>query len=126
MTSFTTFYITLLVLFAVVYSSPLQIRDVFVPPVLYPHSGTVWKVGESQTVTWNVSNAPAQITNTLGSVVLAKAGIENWQHPLASGFNILDGHVKITVPQVVYGTDYAIVVFGDSGNYGEQFTIKKS
>ena len=27
-------------------------RDVYVPPVLYPNSTTVWKVGEKYNVTW--------------------------------------------------------------------------
>jgi len=121
-----TFYLILLALFATVTSAPLRIRDVFVPPVLYPHSGTVWKVGDKHNVTWDVSNPPKQITNNIGRVVLAKAGIEDWEHPLADGFNILDGRVNITVPAVVDGSDYAIVVFGDSGNYGELFTITSS
>lgn len=33
--------------------APLK-RDVFVPPVLYPRAGTVWKVGEVHNVTWYV------------------------------------------------------------------------
>ena len=27
-------------------------RDVFVPPVLYPHAGTVWYSGQRHNVTW--------------------------------------------------------------------------
>ena len=27
-------------------------RDVFVPPVLYPHAGTVWYKGQTHNVTW--------------------------------------------------------------------------
>ena len=27
-------------------------RDVFVPPVLYPHAGTVWTKGQRHNVTW--------------------------------------------------------------------------
>lgn len=30
-------------------------RDVFVPPVLYPHAGTVWDKGQRHNVTWCVS-----------------------------------------------------------------------
>jgi hypothetical protein len=42
--------------FALVASAPtpLQERDVFTPPVLYPHAGTVWKVGQYHNVTWYV------------------------------------------------------------------------
>ena len=29
-------------------------RDVYDPPVLYPNSSTVWKVGEKYNVTWYV------------------------------------------------------------------------
>ena len=29
-------------------------RDVFVPPVLYPHNGTVWTKGQHHNVTWYV------------------------------------------------------------------------
>lgn len=61
--------------------------------------------------------------------------------PLAIGFNILHGRQEVTIPaDAEPGTDYAIVcklnilvsgmlcsecssVFGDSGNYGETFTI---
>ena len=31
-------------------------KDVYVPPVTYPTNGTVWTVGEVQTVTWSVLN----------------------------------------------------------------------
>ena len=64
------------------------------------------------------------------------------EHPLATGFSLLDGFVTVQCPDVVAGNDYAIVcecslrvytaerrsdvshtVFGDSGNIGEDFTI---
>ena len=32
----------------------LEKRDVFVPPVLYPHAGTVWTKGQRHNVTWCV------------------------------------------------------------------------
>ena len=47
-------------------------RDVYVPPVLYPHSGTVWKVGQTYSVTWDNSNPPHQITNPIGQIYLRK------------------------------------------------------
>ena len=31
---------------------PLNKRDVFVPPVLYPNSETIWVVGDRHNVTW--------------------------------------------------------------------------
>jgi len=62
---------------------------------------------------------------------------------LADGFNILDGQVKITVPWVDDSDDYQLVrecrgillvdatndplpVFGDSGNWSQEFTIKST
>jgi hypothetical protein len=32
----------------------IEKRDVFVPPVTYPHAGTVWKFGQKHHVTWYV------------------------------------------------------------------------
>ncbi|KAH9924669.1 uncharacterized protein BXZ73DRAFT_91242 [Epithele typhae] len=113
----------MLSLFAIVSAFPLVVRDVFVPPVTSPTSGDVWIVGTQQTVTWDISNAPQQITNPKGEVVLAKGGLLDIDHPLASGFDILDGSVNVTVPEVDAGTDYTIVLFGDSGNDSANFTI---
>lgn len=33
-------------------AAELDTRDVFVPPITYPHAGTVWKVGQRHNVTW--------------------------------------------------------------------------
>ncbi|KAI0074133.1 hypothetical protein K474DRAFT_1665793 [Panus rudis PR-1116 ss-1] len=102
----------------------LQTRDVFVPPVTYPHAGTVWKIGQRHNVTWDTSGAPVNITNKIGSIVLAKGdrliGLAN---RLAKGFDILDGRVEVTVPDVTPADDYAVVLFGDSGNFSPHFTI---
>ncbi|KII86653.1 hypothetical protein PLICRDRAFT_43293 [Plicaturopsis crispa FD-325 SS-3] len=125
-TSFTTLCLTFLALLAMAFAAPVQLgaRDVFVPPVTYPHTGTVWKAGARHNVTWDTSNPPKQITNPNGTVVLAKAyRLKDLDHPLASGFSILDGRVEITVPDVAPGDDYEIVLFGDSGNYSQNFTI---
>ncbi|ESK95823.1 hypothetical protein Moror_12435 [Moniliophthora roreri MCA 2997] len=115
----------LAVVFVLVTSAPLAKRDVFVPPVLYPHAETVWRVGDLHNVTWDTSNPPAQITNQNGSIVLAKNGRLLLNNPgyLAKGFPILNGRQEIQVPNVEPGDDYTIVVFGDSGNHGERFTI---
>lgn len=42
---------------------------------------------------------------------------------IATGFNLTDGHVEITVPFVTPGCDYQINLFGDSGNFGPTFII---
>ena len=53
MTSFMNgFVLFFLGLCAVVSAVPMLKRDVFVPPILYPKAGTVWKVGQRHNVTW--------------------------------------------------------------------------
>ncbi|TDL17219.1 hypothetical protein BD410DRAFT_794518 [Rickenella mellea] len=110
----------------------LESRDVWDPPVLYPHAGTVWFVGQFHNVTWDTSNPPADgdITDPTGMISLIKggtplAGVGGPYDPLAKGFSILDGRHQIQVPDVEPGDDYAVVLFGDSGNIGQQFTILK-
>ncbi|KAJ8080420.1 hypothetical protein PM082_017253 [Marasmius tenuissimus] len=105
-------------------SAPLAPRDVFVPPVTYPHRGVVWYSGQRYNVTWDVSNPPKQITNLRGAVVLAKNRRLLLDHYLADGFDIRDGIVEVKVPNVSTGDDYSVVVFGDSGNFGQTFSIK--
>ncbi|KAL0069876.1 hypothetical protein AAF712_003146 [Marasmius tenuissimus] len=123
-------------------SAPLAPRDVFVPPVTYPHRGVVWYSGQRYNVTWDVSNPPKQITNLRGAVVLAKnrrlllgkqyvptesdwpLTLPEQDHYLADGFDIRDGIVEVKVPNVSTGDDYSVVVFGDSGNFGQTFSIK--
>ena len=94
MTSFpNTLVLFFLALLAIVSAAPMLKRDVFVPPIEYPHAGTVWKVGQKHNVTWYVylihriigdllmvysrstADAPAQITNSQGMVVLVKQGL---------------------------------------------------
>lgn len=145
--TFTTFFLTLFALFTLGASVPISPRDVFVPPVLYPNAATVWKVGNHHNVTWyvvssvlsskvthpiyhrNVTDAPEHITNPVGQIYLAKAGIINLgmsrsveefpsplttmsyllDDPLAKGFNITNGRQEIKVPDVTPGSDYTIV-----------------
>ncbi|KAI0647635.1 hypothetical protein C8Q79DRAFT_907093 [Trametes meyenii] len=100
----------------------LEKRDVFVPPVLYPHAGTVWSKGQRHNVTWDLSNAPVNITNSIGTILLRKGDLAT-PVVLAHGFNIRLGRIEVTVPWVVPDSDYSIVLFGDSGNFSPQFTI---
>ncbi|KAL1945505.1 hypothetical protein VTO73DRAFT_2356 [Trametes versicolor] len=44
---------------------------------------------------------------------------------LADGFDILLGRIEVTVPWVFEGDDYSVVLMGDSGNWGQEFTIKQ-
>ena len=81
-TSFTLYAIfltifTLIGLFTV-QASPipdLERRDVFTPPILDPHEGTVWKSGEERTVVWDASNPPAILTNPIGRIMLRKGDL---------------------------------------------------
>ncbi|KAF9485511.1 hypothetical protein BDN70DRAFT_770384, partial [Pholiota conissans] len=100
----------------------LESRDVFVPPITYPHAGTVWKVGEHHNVTWDISDRPVNITNGVGQIMLRTGGLTT-PVILASGFNILDARTTVVVPWVLNGNDYQLVLFGDSGNFSPKFTI---
>ncbi|KAG7445081.1 uncharacterized protein BT62DRAFT_995051 [Guyanagaster necrorhizus] len=110
-------------LVASVLSTPIHIsRDVYVPPVTYPVAGTVWTVNTTQTVTWDVSDPPVNITNRYGEIRLREGDLLT-PLVLADGFDILLGQQEVTVPWVLEGADYSIVLFGDSGNWSPDFTI---
>jgi len=105
----------------------LVLRDVWVPPIITPAASTVWKAGGTYEVTWDTSTKPAQVTNPKGQVVLSKAGRLDIDHPLASGFELKDGKVSVTIPaNTAPADDYAIVLFGDSGNASPKLSIKAS
>lgn len=62
----------------------------------------------------DTSNAPTQITNGLGRVVLQRGCATQGEScvtvgTLASGFNITDGTVEIEVPMTLPNEDYFIV-----------------
>ncbi|GJE91589.1 hypothetical protein PsYK624_077390 [Phanerochaete sordida] len=103
-------------------------RDVWSPKITSPTGKTVWIAGTNVTVTWDTSNQPADITNPVGKVLLGHVedGTDEHldvDHPLADGFDIRAGKVQVTVPNVSPGSDYIIVVMGDSGNKSPTFTI---
>ncbi|KAF7311154.1 hypothetical protein MKEN_01016600 [Mycena kentingensis (nom. inval.)] len=100
-------------------------RDVFAPPITSPTTGTVWRSGETQKVTWDTSAAPANITNPIGFILLRKADVST-PLILGQGFKLLDGEVEVTVPDVLEDSDYSIVLFGDSGDISPDFTIEGS
>ncbi|KAJ7486046.1 hypothetical protein B0H11DRAFT_1904557 [Mycena galericulata] len=110
--------------------APLARRSVYSPPITKPDSSTKWAVGTEVDVTWSTSNAPQSITNREGKIVLGylEAGDPSEHldlaHPLAQGFDIMDGHQAITVPHVPSGSNYIIVLMGDSGNRSPEFTIE--
>jgi len=124
-TVFTNFSVFSLSVLSLVNSSPLAItsRDVYVPPILSPTSDAVWTIGTVQTVTWNVSNPPAQITNPVGQILL-RQGDRTTNIVLAGNFSILLGSINVTVPSVSPAADYSVVLFGDSGNFSPTFSIE--
>ncbi|KAJ7277492.1 hypothetical protein C8J57DRAFT_1466028 [Mycena rebaudengoi] len=96
-------------------------NDVFVPRILTPAAGTVWESFQRQNVTWDTSNVPSTISNR-GFILLASDGRE-FPFILALDFDLRAGFVELTVPHVIAGSDYQIVLFGDSGNLSPKFTI---
>ncbi|KDQ62596.1 hypothetical protein JAAARDRAFT_189894 [Jaapia argillacea MUCL 33604] len=114
---------------AFVQAAPLRSRDIWDPPVTSPSAATIWNVGETQTITWDTSTKPSLVTSYVGQAVLGylQDG-DPGEHlmldpPLASGFNLTDGKVQITVPNVPPRSTYIVVLMGDSGNASPQFTI---
>ncbi|TFK39038.1 hypothetical protein BDQ12DRAFT_604579, partial [Crucibulum laeve] len=127
MLAFTTlclsFFLSIAHAFPLAQLTSLAQRDVFVPRITSPNADTVWPVGTKQTVTWDISNIPKQITNPIGKVILGH--MENDNNPLAQNFNLTAGKVQITVPDVPPRDDYIIVLFGDSGNSSPSFVITR-
>ncbi|KAI0737540.1 hypothetical protein C8Q80DRAFT_1211723 [Daedaleopsis nitida] len=105
------------------YATPaVDKRDLWVPAITYPQLGTVWHSGESQKVTWDISNPPASVSDPTGMITLRKGGIAQGI-TVADGFPLAAGQVEVTVPGVLSGDDYQLVLFGDSGNVSPMFTI---
>ncbi|KAJ7784373.1 hypothetical protein B0H16DRAFT_1876838 [Mycena metata] len=127
MSPFTSLCIFLLFSVVAILAAPLDSRTVFDPPITSPTAQTVWKVGSVETVTWNATGIPAGVTGKimLGFLSSTSEG-EHLSDTLASGFNLTDEKVDVTVPQVATGTQYIIVLFGDSGNFSPTFTIQGS
>ncbi|KAJ3762404.1 hypothetical protein EV360DRAFT_35793 [Lentinula raphanica] len=116
----------LFALFLVVHAHPVSLiaRDVAVPQILTPTAGDTWVIGDTQSVTWNVSSLPAQITNPVGQILLRKGELtQNGMLTLAGNFSIRAGNVSFIVPSVTPDDDYSIVLFGDSGNFSPEFSI---
>ncbi|KZV84423.1 hypothetical protein EXIGLDRAFT_753845 [Exidia glandulosa HHB12029] len=124
---FTTSFTTLLSVLtaSTVLAAPVQEsrRDIWSPHIIYPHEGTVWQLGARHNVTWDTSDAPANISNA-ALIFLRKGNTTFSNDTLASGFDLRAGRTEITVPSdFAPGTDYRVVLFGDSGNWSPQFTI---
>ncbi|KAJ7589537.1 hypothetical protein C8J56DRAFT_860222 [Mycena floridula] len=99
-------------------------NDVWDPKITSPVTGTVWVIGTRVNVTWSLDDEPANVSNG-GKIVLRKAGKVTTVGDLTPAFNLkaADGFFELTVPVVIPGNDYEIILFGDSGNISEDFTI---
>jgi len=73
-------------------------------------------------VTWQVAEPPIQITHPIGRILLRK-GEHTLNVTLADNFDILSGAISVTVPDVVPGDNYRVVLFGNSGNWSPPFSI---
>ncbi|KAI0357431.1 hypothetical protein OH77DRAFT_1494814 [Trametes cingulata] len=111
--------------------APLHLanRDAVSPPITNPTAQTVWRVGETQMVTWDVAalnGAPP--SNPLAKIILGTLTPDGEEHlmfdtPLVSGFPILGGNVSLTVPPVPSGSNYIVCLFGSSGDISPAFSI---
>ncbi|KAJ4497100.1 hypothetical protein C8R41DRAFT_736494, partial [Lentinula lateritia] len=121
------FFVAVFALLALIHAHPVSLiaRDVYVPEILTPIAGDTWVIGNTESVTWNVSSPPAQITNPVGQILLRKGDLtqNGMCMTLAGNFSILTGNVSFIVPSVTPDDDYSIVLFGDSGNFSPVFSI---
>lgn len=90
------------------------------PTITFPTAGAVWIGGTTHTVTWSLRGEPTELTDKTGVLYLEHNGIIDVDHPLASGFSMLAGHVSITMPFVLAG-EYRLVLLGDSGDQSPVF-----
>ncbi|KAI9063610.1 hypothetical protein FKP32DRAFT_1676313 [Trametes sanguinea] len=117
-----------IVSFAAVAFAQIQSHDPN-PPVINPHSSTVWTVGDTETVTWSTTgiivNDPAGRPLS-GKVVLGYLTDDAqflWQaQPLAQGFLLSEKQTQVVVPNVPTGK-YFIALEGDTGNWSQNFQI---
>ncbi|KAJ3896311.1 hypothetical protein GG344DRAFT_36976 [Lentinula edodes] len=123
-TTLNIFFVAVFALLALIHAHPVSLiaRDVFVPEILTPIAGDTWVTGNTESVTWNVSSPPAQITNPVGQILLRKGDLTQ-NVTLAGNFSILAGNVSFIVPSVTPDDDYSVVLFGDSGNFSPVFSI---
>lgn len=101
-----------------------EARDVWTPQLTKPAAGDVWESGKTYTVRWNTDDAPVNITGggNNGFILLRSGDLET-PVILKYGIHLRDGHVRVKAPDVFTANDYSLVLFGDSGNWGPQFTI---
>ncbi|KIY63615.1 hypothetical protein CYLTODRAFT_446504 [Cylindrobasidium torrendii FP15055 ss-10] len=105
-------------------ATPVGPLDIWTPTITNPTTATVWTVGQTVEVTWATDDAPENVSNG-GEVVLGK-GTNFLYNVIVDHFDLkaANGAITITVPEVEAGDDYFVVLFGDSGNASDKFTIE--
>jgi hypothetical protein len=105
-----------------VIASSGQILDVWVPRIITPNASTIWTEGQQYNVTWDTSDAPANISN--GAAVVFGENNTLTDKVLASGFDLRQGWINVTCPDdVTPGDNYTVILFGDSGDESKPFKI---
>ncbi|KAJ3550383.1 hypothetical protein NMY22_g521 [Coprinellus aureogranulatus] len=95
---------------------------VFVPHITAPVANDQWTIGSVQTVRWDISDAPSEISNPEGSIFLREVLTQKLRL-LDDGFSILDGAHNITVPVNVPTGPFNIVLVGSLDNLSPTFFI---
>ncbi|EJF66904.1 hypothetical protein DICSQDRAFT_47682 [Dichomitus squalens LYAD-421 SS1] len=100
-------------------------RDVWSPEIFSPNARDVWTAGSTVAVRWDTADPPGEVTSYAGRVLLGRSSVTDVcaEHPLAEGFNLTQGSVKVKVPAVKPSNHYFVVLIGDSGNRSPSFTI---
>jgi len=97
--------------------------DVWVPTITSPVKGTKWVIGTEVNVTWSTAGEPTNVSNG-GRIVLAQNQREIMNISDPFDLAAADGCKTVTVPNVTPGHNYQVVLFGDSGDISQSFTIE--
>ncbi|KAJ3513104.1 hypothetical protein NMY22_g15140 [Coprinellus aureogranulatus] len=98
---------------------------VFIPHITAPAANDQWPIESVQTVRWDVSDAPSEISNPEGSIFLREVLTQKLRL-LDNGFSILDGAHNVTVPVNVPTGPFNIVLVGSLDNLSPTFSIVES
>lgn len=73
---FTNAFAALLLSASAVLAAPVHLtaRDVWVPKIFQPTATTIWQVGGTYDIEWDLSQKPVNVTNPVGTVYLSKNG----------------------------------------------------
>ncbi|KIJ36768.1 hypothetical protein M422DRAFT_100412, partial [Sphaerobolus stellatus SS14] len=103
--------------------------DAFVPPIIEPNTDTVWYVGETANVldyNRDTTDTPDQISNG-AAIELRNTNIYVYApRILAENFDLYEGYQPVLVPDdgsITTRNDWQIVLFGDSSNVSDDFSI---